>query len=299
MLEVIADYHDLCGECPIWNSDDSSVYWTDIIGRNFYRYHWPSKQHAMIRHGLRINAFRFHRDGGVVLTNSEGIWFWQPPQNPMLIIGEVENRKCQVNDCVTDVNGRLFAGSCFYESKRKYMLGQLIRVDTDGKASVVDEGFHMANGLAFSPDNRTLYVTDTIARSIYAYDYNADHGHISGKRVLVKVADTEGIPDGLCVDGEGFIWSAQWYGSRVVRFDPDGEPERIVDVPAKQTTSVSFGGSDLTDMFITSAAESGPLPVMPPNYDPQSGNLGGQLFHLNLGIQGKLEYKANITVIKT
>jgi D-xylonolactonase len=98
----------------------------------------------------------------------------------------------------------------------------------------------------------------------------------------------------MTVDSEGFIWSAQWYGSCVVRYDPEGKIERRIQTPAKQTSSIAFGGEDLTDMFITSAAKSGALPIMPRGYDPKSGYFGGRLYHLNLGIKGKSEFKASI-----
>ena len=135
----------------------------------------------------------------------------------------------------------------------------------------MDDGFHMPNGLGFSPDYRLLYFTDSVARTIYAYDYNVADGELRNRRTLIKVPDDEGLPDGMTVDSEGFIWSAQWYGGCVVRYDPAGVVERKILVPAKQVTSVAFGGKDLTDLFITTAAQSTPLPVMPPGYDPASG----------------------------
>jgi sugar lactone lactonase YvrE len=110
------------------------------------------------------------------------------------------------------------------------------------------------------------------------------------------VPDTHGIPDGLTVDAEGFVWSAEWYGSQVIRYDPDGKIERRIATPAKQTSSIMFGGADLTDVFITTAAKSDPTPVMPAGYDPNSGYLGGALYHINLGIQGRPEFVANIKV---
>jgi D-xylonolactonase len=104
----------------------------------------------------------------------------------------------------------------------------------------------------------------------------------------------EGIPDGLAVDAQGFVWSAQWYGGRIVRYDPDGKEERRISVPAKQTSSLAFGGPDRTDIYITSAAKSEPMPVMPPNYDPASGFFGGSLFRLRTDIQGQEQPMADI-----
>ena len=293
-LITVADYGDLCGEGPIWDEMTGHLYWTDIVGQQFYRYHAASGKHEVVKQGLEIHGFRFNRPGGFVITNSQGIWLWDGADKLKSIADEVDGSKCHVNDCVADPAGRLFTGSHFYNPTEEYEMGKLIRVDTDGAVTVVDEGFHLSNGLAFSPDSKTLYFTDSVSRCIYAYDYDVSSGEVSRRRVLIKVPSTEGLPDGMTVDAEGFIWSAQWYGSCVVRYDADGKVERRIQTPAKQTTAVTFGGERLTDLFITSAAKYGPLPIMPPGYDPNSGYFGGRLYQLSLGIQGKPEYKANI-----
>lgn len=292
-LEVVADYGDLCGEAPLWDPDARILYWSDCVGLKFYRYHPASKKHKLVKQGLEINGVAVNRPGGFVITNNSGIWRWDGKDTVELIADMADGAKCQMNDAIADAEGRLFGGSWFYAPNKEYELGKLIRVDTDGKACVVDEGFHLANGLAFSPDARTLYFTDSAARRLYAYDYDRKTGGIHNRRVLIQVPDGEGLPDGLTVDAEGFLWSAQWYGSCVVRYDPDGKVERRVRTPAKQTSSVMFGGEDLTDLFITSAARSEPMPVMPKGYDPNSGYFGGQLYRINLGIQGKPEYRTN------
>ncbi len=149
-------------------------------------------------------------------------------------------------------------------------------MDTDGKTSVLDDGIHLANGIGFSPDAKQVYLTDSAARIIYRYDYDVRTGDVRNRSVLVRVPLDEGVPDGLAVDAEGFLWSAQWYGGCVVRYDADGKVERKVPIPAKQTSSLAFGGPDLAEMFITSAAQHFPSPLMPPNYDPESGFMGGR-----------------------
>ena len=159
---------------------------------------------------------------------------------------------------------------------------------------MADEGFNLANGMAFSPDETNLYLTDSAARQYYAYDYDRRSGGLGNRRILIQVPDDEGVPDSLTVDAEGFLWSAQWYGSSVVRYDPEGKEERRIGFPAKQVSSVALAGKDMTDIFVTSASKSWPSPVMPKGYDPTSGNFGGQLYSVNLGIQGKLDYKADI-----
>lgn len=294
-LAIAADGGDLCGECPVWDAETRGLYWTDIERRMFCRYDLQSGSWEVLKHGLQINGFRRNAAGGFVITNSGGAWLWDGADAVKLIADTVDGAPCRLNDCIADGRGRLLAGSCFYNPHEKYEPGKLIRFDQDGRAVILDDGFELANGLGFSPDGCRLYFADSAARRIYVYDYDAEQGVASRRRVLVEVPVTEGLPDGLAVDGEGFIWSAQWYGGCVVRYDPDGRVERRLDVPAKQTTSIAFGGDGLTEIFITSAALPGPLPIMPPGYDPYSGCLGGRLYRTDLGIQGKPEFRADVS----
>ena len=249
-----------------------------------------------MKEGWEIAGAALNRSGGFVVANSSGIWLWEDGGEPRLVADQADGSKCQMNDCIADPAGRLLAGSCFYDPSKDYPLGKLIRVDTDGTAHIIDEGLHLANGLGFSVDARTLYFTDSAARIIYAYDYDPASGIARNRRVFMKVPATSGLPDGLTVDSEGFVWSAEWYGSRVVRYDPGGKIERTIKTSAKQTSSLAFGGPELTDIFITSAAKSEPMPIMPPGYDPNSGYFGGALYHINLGIRGKPEFVADINL---
>ncbi len=293
-LTVIADYGDLCGENPLWDPNSNTLYWTDAIGKRFYRCEWPGRRHELMHAGLEIYGAAMNEPGGFIVTNSSGIWRWDGRDGVKPIASELDGTPLRLNDCIADPAGRLFSGTVFYDPEKEYPLGKLIRLDTDGSVHIVDEGFHLSNGLAFSPDQTQLYFTDCAARRIYVYDYSKKTGDVKNRKLLIQVPDTEGLPDGLTVDADGFLWSAQWYGSRVVRYDPDGKEERRIETPAKQTSSIMFGGPDLTDIFVTSAKHPESMPIMPPGYDPFSGNVGGQLYHINLGIRGRAEYHTNI-----
>lgn len=295
---IVADYQNLCGECPVWNPEEGTLEWTDCVGNKFFRLHWATRQHSIVKQDLAVFGFRRNKQGGFVITNSDGIWLWKGEGSLTLIAAEADGCKCQVNDCVADARGRLLTGSYFYNPAAEYELGKLIRVDTDGRTRVIDEGIHLANGLGFSPDGKILYFADTVARRIYAYDYDLGTGSVRNRRLLVQVPSEEGLPDGLAVDRAGFIWSAQWYGSCIVRYDPEGKVERRILLPAKQVSSLTFGGPDLTDIFITSAGQSEIMPIMPPGYDPHSGNFGGPLYCLNLGIAGLCSNQADITLVR-
>jgi D-xylonolactonase len=121
-------------------------------------------------------------------------------------------------------------------------------------------------------------------------------GEIRNRRTLVKVPSELGIPDGLTVDAEGFLWCAHWFGSGLFRYDPDGKLERHIPVPATQTSSMTFGGPDLTDLFITSAGTPDALALAPAGYCPETVYSGGRLFSTNLEIHGRPEYLAKISL---
>lgn len=294
-VEAIADYGDLCGECPTWSSRDQVLYWSDISGRKLYRCTWPARTHAVHHEGLEVSGIALHASGGLVIVNSEGVWLRNADGKPHLVVDVVDGRRCALNDCIADPEGRLFTGSCFFDPNRDdYDLGFLMRVDNDGAAQIVDDGIHLANGLGFSPDGSTLYFTDSAARILYAYDYRRVDGAIRNRRVFAKIPNDQGIPDGLTVDAEGFVWSAQWFGGCIVRYDPEGKEQQRIAIPASQTSSLAFGGPDLTDIFVTSASLLDALSLAPSTYRSDRGMVGGRLFHLNPGIPGKPDYEAKL-----
>lgn len=292
--EVLVDDNNLCGESPIWNPIDQSLLWTDNIGCRFYRYDWASKNRELLLQGFEVNACALDHSGGLIFVNNSGIWSWNKMDPPQLIADAVDGKKLQLNDCIADPVGRLLTGSCYYHPSEPYRLGQLLSVDRAGQVQVLDEGFDLANGMGFSPDGTILYFTDSIRRTIYQYAYDQETGAASDRRIFVRLDRTSGIPDGLTVDAEGFVWSAEWYGGSISRYDPDGKRERAIQVPAKQVSSLNFGGPDFCDIFITSAAKPEPTPAMPLDYDENSGYFGGALFHLNVGIRGRPEYRTRI-----
>ena len=296
-IHLVADYGDLCGEGPLWHAREQALYWTDITGKRLYRCTYPDRKHQMVHQGFEVTGIALHESGSFVVVNNAGIWSWDLNHPPKLIMEAVEDKKCALNDCIVDPEGRLFSGSCFFDpANQAYERGCRFRVDADGSGHVVEEGISLANGLGFSPDSATLYFADSAERVIYAYDYRRLDGSLRNRRRFVVVPRTEGLPDGLTVDAEGFLWCAQWFGGCIVRYDPDGKEQQRIRVPAAQSSSLAFGGPDLTDIFITSAALNDALPLAPPGYSPDAQTVGGPLYHVNLGIPGRLEYQARIRI---
>ena len=291
-IKIVADEHDLCGECPMWNADSGTLCWVDITGGKFHTLPWLERSVQTIAPDIAISGFAFHESGGLVAAGAEGVWLWNG-EAKMLLAREFEGETLAINDCLADARGRLLAGSTFFDGSDSYPPGKLYCMDTDGSISVLDSGFRLANGMGFSPDHRTLYVTDSAERRIYTYDYDLSTARVHRRRTFVVVPSHEGLPDGLTVDAEGYVWSAQWFGGCLCRYDPQGVLEQRIPVPADQVSSLTFGGPDLTDIFVTSAAQLDALALAPPGYG-SSGSVGGPLFHLNLGIAGRLEFRCSI-----
>jgi len=293
---VVIDDANLCGESPIWDAATQALYWTDSGRCKLFSYDWKNKARNVVLDNFQVNGFALDQSGGFAFSNDSGVWFWDRTSSPTLVATELGTAKLQLNDCIADPRGRLLAGSYFYTPNAKYPLGKLFSIQGNGTIQILDEGFHLANGLGFSVDGKTLYFTDSVARLIYKYAYDPNTGRASDRRIFVKIDVNAGIPDGLTVDAEGFVWSAEWYGGCVSRYDPDGRLERRLPVPAKQASSLTFGGPDLCTIFITSAATLETIPVMPAGYDPDSGYVGGALFQINLGIKGRPEHQTRLAV---
>jgi D-xylonolactonase len=219
---------------------------------------------------------------------------WRRSDDHRTLLTEHGGETLLFNDIIADAAGRVYAGTLYWDDNGMQKRGKLYLIERDCRARVVDDGIELSNGLGFSPDDRTLYYADSAARVIYAYDVDGATGSLSRKRVFVRVGGDEGIPDGLTVDFQGFVWCAQWYGGQVVRYEPDGRVERRVRLPVTQVASCNFGGDDLLDLYITTAGENWPSRLAPPGYDYARGNFGGGLYRLRLDVPGKPEHLADL-----
>lgn len=296
-IEIAANKKDLCGESPLWTPDCGKLYWVDIARKCFHSYAVDTGAVDTQAPGIAISALALTPSCDLVAAVAEGIWIVSQNGRPVLIANRHRGEILSINDGIADPHGRFLCGSTFFDgSVGGYPLGKLYSVDTDGTISILDDGFALANGMGFSPDERTLYVTDSIARVIYAYDYDSRSGKARDRRTLVKVPSTEGLPDGLTVDAEGFIWSAQSFGGCICRYDPGGKLRQSVPIPAEQVSSVAFGGREFFDIFVTSAAQPDALAFAPRGYTPSPGRVGGQLFRFRSDVQGRPEYVCRIQI---
>lgn len=129
----------------------------------------------------------------------------------------------------------------------------LYRLDPDGALHAKETGFHVCNGMGWSPDSTRFYLTDSGSRTVFVYDFDLPHGELSNKRVLKTFDATDGKPDGLAVDAEGYLWCAMWDGGALIRLAPDGHLDRRIALPVPRPTSCAFGGDDMKTLYVTTA----------------------------------------------
>jgi D-xylonolactonase len=292
--EIIQDAGLQCGEGPMWDPEAQCLYWTDAMGRAVYRYDRRNDAVVLLTDAVHAASVVLHREGGLILGGAEGFFHWRADRPLRLVAGECEDRPAhKINDLIADPQGRVFGGQETFREDGPYEPGYLFRVDPDGSIRIVEEGLHLANGMGFSPDLTSFYLTDTIQRRIYRYDFRPATGEIRNRRVLIELDRQDGLPDGMTVDQEGFLWVARWFGGAISRFDPEGALERSIEVPAAQPSSVAFGGPGLDELYVTSAATHWESPVAPVGHD-YTRPRGGQVFRLRPGVQGRPEFRAGI-----
>jgi len=270
------------GEGPVWNADEQALYWVDIEQGRVHRLHPATGAHDVFDLGLPIGALGFRSSGGLVIATRAGFAFWDLQTQELRFVAdpEADRPDARFNDGAVDRQGRFWAGT----------MGQgptssLYRLDPDGSVHRMETGITIANGIGWSPDNRTMYFTDSPLRVIYAYDFDPATGAIENRRPFVHTPDEEGVPDGLVVDSEGFVWSARWGGWKVTRYDPAGKVEREVRLPVQHPTSCTFGGPRLDELYVTSAWTA--LSEEERGKQPWAGDL----FRLRAGVKGLAEPK--------
>lgn len=294
-IEKLAEEGAVVGEGPIWNAEEQTLIWTDIATGRMFSYDPATENNTQIHDGFNVGGFMQNEQGGYICFIHDGVVLWKSDDEWQRIHPEeFDGEPLRFNDVIAAPNGGAFAGT--YLEDRK---GKLYYFDRDGTVTVIEEGIGCSNGMGFSPDLKTMYYTDAAAREIYAYDFDPENSQLSQRRLFVKIAPELGVPDGMTVDADGYIWSANWFGSCIIRFDPDGTEERRIQTPARQTSSVIFGGPELDELYFTSAdfiCQPG-TDLDPLGYDWDAygqSYRGGGLFRIRgLGIQGKAEFKAN------
>jgi D-xylonolactonase len=280
--ELIADYRCVTGEGPLWHPQERRLYWVDIPQGRMFRYDPATGQHEQCYQGRPIGGFTIQADGALLLFMDRGtVKIWREGQLTTLIEEIPDERETRFNDVIADPAGRVFCGTM----RTLDRLGRLYRLDLDGTLTLVLDDITCSNGMGFTLDRKQMYYTDTRRYEIYRFDYDQETGQIANRRLFVRVPEGEGAPDGMTVDAEGHVWSARWDGGRLVRYAPDGAQVARIDFPARKVSSVTFGGPDYADMFVTTAGGD--------NKEEDGPGAGG-LFYLRPGVRGLPEFYSRV-----
>ena len=267
------------GEGPVWVAAEQALFWIDIKGLRLHRFDPATGQATDWPTPFRIGAIAPRVGGGFVGASERGFILIDPAITRFDLIGDPEahlpgNR---FNDGKLDPAGRFWAGTM--DDAEEQTSGALYRLDPDLRWSRQDDGYHVPNGPAFSPDGSLLYHTDSAARLIYQFDVQPD-GSIAGKRELARFRQADGHPDGMTVDREGCLWIAFWDGWCVRRLSAAGEVIAVVSLPVQRPTSCAFGGAGLDRLFVTSATIGLDEPAR------AAQPLAGGLFMVDAGVCG-------------
>ena len=281
--ERVVDTQAHTGEGPLWHPEEEQLYWVDIPAGRLYAYDPVTDENAVVyeTNGAPIGGYTIEADGALALFTHGRIERFVPGTAGTEVVHEID-ADTRFNDVIADPEGRVFAGTM----PGPDALGELYRIDPDGSTRVVVDGLDIPNGMGFSRDRGTFYLTESEARAIYAFEYDRATGRISDRRTFRETPEGDGVPDGLTVDDEDHVWSARWNGDRVARYTPAGEPVEAVELPARKVASVTFGGPDAADLYCTTALTDGDREV--------EGDGAGALFRIPDVGGGVPEFRSRI-----
>ena len=282
-VELLVDSGTLLGECPVWDVKENVLYWIDIDGHKINCYDPSSCNNETRKLPFKAGSLAIRKQGGLLLAMSNGFYNYDF-KNEIL-----ESRECdpepdrkdnRLNDGRCDPEGRFWVGSMndLRRIQGQYE-GNLYCYHPDGECVSQNLPVGVANGLAFSPDERYMFFADTMRETVWRFDYDKDQGKIRNQQVFLNLKNLSGKPDGACVDADGCYWLAHIYGWKVARYTPEGKLDREIQLLFPKPSMCAFGGSKLDTLFITSISTK---------HDKSNGEkkYAGGLFAVNPGVSG-------------
>ena len=253
-LRVVIPSRNQIGESPVWNGAERALYWVDVEGKFIQR--WQEQDHSVqtVDVGEAIGCIGLRASGGLVGARLSGFFFLDVSSGKVTPIADPESDipDNRFNDGKVDRRGRFWAGTRNYRNN-ELATGSLYRLDADLSVHRMEGGLRCPNGMAWSPDDRLMYLCDTWTRKIFVYDFDADDGALSNRRLFAELQEAEGFPDGLTVDADGCVWNAHYNGWRITRYTPGGKVDRVIRMPVQNITSLTFGGTALDTLYVTSS----------------------------------------------
>lgn len=259
------------GEGPVWDAAAQQLYWIDIYNHRVHVFDPASGRDRVFETGDLIGSLAPAGPDRLLLALRDRLAWLNTATGELTPLYQFElPENTRLNDGKCDAQGRFWVGSV----SQKPGEAALYRYDPDGSIHLMETGLTISNGLGWSPDGLTFYLTDSAPHKIYAYTFTPETGAISDRRLLIDLSHEAVEPDGLTVDQQGNIWSALWNGWAVACFSPTGTEIGRFPMPVQRPTCVTFGGASLSDLYITSAS------VGLSQTEIQQGFYAGDLFHL-------------------
>ncbi|MDQ6435294.1 SMP-30/gluconolactonase/LRE family protein [Mesorhizobium sp. LHD-90] len=252
-IECAVPSHDRLGETPLWCDRTRKLWWIDIEEPKLQSFDPATGAHERTPlPGIFAGTQALTKAGDRLLAEDLTLYARDADTGYRCDLLSLERGSDnRLNDGRVDAQGRFWVGTM--DNGLSLPNGSLYRVDPEGTATRMETDIVVSNGIAFAPDGRTLYFTDTRRYTSYAYDLDPDDGAISNRRIFADYSATGDRPDGACVDVDGCIWAAFFAGGRIVRYRPDGRVDRTIAVPVSNPTCLCFGGPGLKTLYVTTA----------------------------------------------
>ncbi len=272
------------GEGPLWERDEATLWWVDILAARVHRFSPRSGTDDSFETGSPVGAVGLRADGGLVLA-LEGNFATADRDGRRLeaVTGfTVDTVAVRFNDGKVDPWGGFCAGTMDRSDERSR--GALYRLGPDLAVTVLRTEVACSNGLDWTDDGRYLYYIDTPTRSVDRFAIDPETGGLRRRQRVVRL-DGPGMPDGMALDGEGCVWVALWGGGQVRRYTPGGRLDRVITLPVSLVTSVAFGGDHLDELYITTASDE--LSAQARRDEPHAGDL----FWCAAGVRGRPSHR--------
>jgi sugar lactone lactonase YvrE len=277
----IFNVRNIVGEGILWDSRRGMLWWTDIQGRQLFRYDWAQRTMRILDTPERVGSFGLVAGSDKLITAfASGIAMYDVHQQSVAWLARPDSAVAGIrfNDGRVDRRGRFWSGT-MVEDDRSSASARLYSIDAVAGARCHVRDLRISNGLCMSPDGTKLYLADSPTRTIRVYELIEPEGMLGTSRIFARTPDGA-FPDGAAVDVDGCVWSAHWGAGCIVRYTPDGRIDRTLEVPARQPSCVCFAGPDLDILCVTSAREG--LDGAALDADPNAGDV----FLYRIGVQG-------------
>jgi L-arabinonolactonase len=255
-IECVVDSASLLGEATYWDPKEKVLWWVDIWGPTIHRFDPKTGKDDTWTAPEYLGTLSVRAKGGLVVSMVSGFYFFDPKTGKFdpIVDPEADIADSRFNDGKTDRQGRFWSGSMFEASnKPPAKIGALWRLDPDLTVHKVIAGVGCSNGLAWSPDSKTMYFTDSHGGLVWAYDFDPATGAPENRRVFIDFTPDGYIVDGATVDAEGNYWLTIPFKSKVLAYDPAGKRIRTIELPFDLPTCCEFGGDNLETLYVTSA----------------------------------------------